>query len=151
MSFDLNPATDADYDFIWRVASTTMREYVHAIWGWDDDWQEQRFRAKFEASRWQVITVEGQSVGVMSVGRHASSISLDYLYLLPSFQGHGIGSTVVRRLIAEAHSQGVPLTLDVLRSNPNALRLYERLGLRVVIENEERFFLSTNAEGGDGP
>lgn len=87
----------------------------------------------------------------MSAGRHATSISLDYLYLLPEFQRRGIGSAVVRRLIAEAHSAGMPLTSDVLRSNPNALRLYERLGLTVMSENAERFFLSTNAEGSDEP
>ena len=87
----------------------------------------------------------------MSARRHAASISLDYLYLLSPFQGQGIGSAIVRRLIAEAYSADVPLTLDVLRSNPDALRLYERLGLKVVGENDERLFMSTNAEGRDGP
>lgn len=149
--FELRPATDEDYDFLWRVASTTMHRYVAAIWAWEDKWQEQRFRAKFDAPKWQIITVEGQDAGGMSVGWHATSVSLEYLYLLPSFQGQGIGSAAVRRLIAEAYSAGVPLTLDVLRSNPDALRLYERLGLRVVGENEERFFMSTNPEGSDGP
>ena len=149
MSFELRPAVEADYGYLWRVASTTMRGYVEAIWGWDEDWQEQRFRAKFKAPRWQIIAVEGREVGGVSVGRNASSVSLDYLYLLPDFQRRGIGSAVVRGLVAEARTLGVPLTLDVLLSNPDALRLYERLGLRVVGENEDRFFMSTGTRAED--
>ena len=145
MTFELRPATDADYDFLWRVASTTMRGYVEAIWGWDGPWQEQRFRGNFRAGSWRVIVVDGQDAGGLQAGHRPSDgdLCLANVYLLPAFQGDGIGSAVVRNLMADARAEGVPLTLNVLRSNPDALRLYERLGLRVVGENEERFFMST--------
>lgn len=44
MTFDLRPDADADHEFLWRVASTTMSGYVEAIMGWDEAWQERRFR-----------------------------------------------------------------------------------------------------------
>lgn len=151
--FDLRPATDTDYDFLWRVASTTMRGYVEAIWGWDEAWQERRYRGNFDACSWRVIVVDGQDAGGLQAESRPSDgdLFLENVYLLPPFQGRGVGNAVVRSLMADAQAEGVPLTLNVLRSNPDALRLYERLGLRVVGSNEERFFMSTNAEGSDGP
>ncbi len=146
--FDLRPAAEADYDFLWRVAATTMRGYVNAIWGWDEPWQERRFRSNFGVCAWRVIVVGSQDAGGLQAGIRPSDgdLFLGNVYLLPEFQNRGVGSMVVRGLMAEARDLGVPLTLDVLRSNPDARRLYERLGLRVVGENEERFFMSTNTE-----
>ncbi len=143
LRFDLRPATDADYDFLWRLAKETMQGYVHAIWGWDEDWQAQRFRGSFDASQWRVITVDGQNAGGLLAGLRPSDggLFLSNIYLLPGFQNRGIGSAIVQSLLAEARTSGLPLTLNVLKSNPDARRLYERLGLRVVRENAERFFM----------
>lgn len=148
MNFDLRPATEEDYDFLWRLASTTMREYVHAIWGWDDDWQEQRFRGNFAADAWRIIVADGQDAGGLQAALRPTEadLFLANLYLLPKFQNRGIGTEAVQGLLAEAQARNVPLTLNVLKSNPDALRLYERLGLRVVGENAERFFMSTEKD-----
>ena len=90
----------------------------------------------------------GQDAGGLQAGIRPSDgdLFLANVYLLPEFQNRGVGSMVVRGLMAEARDLGVPLTLNVLRNNPDARRLYERLGLHMVGENEERFFMSTNTE-----
>jgi len=49
--------------------------------------------------------------------------------------------------MAEAVAANLPFALTVLKSNPDARRLYERLGLRVDDENTERYFMSTAAPG----
>ncbi|MGI4791488.1 MAG: GNAT family N-acetyltransferase [Janthinobacterium lividum] len=146
--FELRPATEEDYAFLWRVASTTMRDYVHAIWGWDEAWQEPRFRSHFVAGAWRIIVVEGQDAGGLqaSLGPSDATLFLANIYLLPEFQNRGIGSAVVQGLVAEAEAKNVPLRLDVLKSNPDALRLYERLGLRVIGDNAERYFMSTEKD-----
>ena len=118
MMFDLRPATDADYDFLWRVASATMRGYVEAIWGWGQAWQERRFRGNFHMGSWRVIVVGGQDAGGLQAGIRSSEgdLCLANLYLLPPFQGRGVRSAVVRTLMADARAEGVPLTLNVLMS-----------------------------------
>ena len=130
-----------------------MHGYVEAIWGWDELWQEQRFRGNFSARAWRVIVLDGKDAGGLQAGLRASDgdLFLGNIYLLPEFQNRGVGSMVVRGLMAEARDLGVPLTLNVLRSNFDARRLYERLGLQVVGENEERFFMSTDIENRDEP
>ena len=147
--FELRPASEADYDFVWRVAATTMRDYVNAIWGWDEAWQEQRFRGNYSAAPWRVIVVDGQDAGATQYDRRPADgdLFLANIYLLPEFQRRGIGSAIVKGLMAEAIAANLPFALTVLKSNPDAKRLYERLGLRVVDENAERYFMSTELPG----
>jgi len=130
---------------MWLVASTTLREYVTAIWGWDEDYQIQRFRGNFGAAPWQVIVVDDKDAGGFQSGPPPSNdmLFLANIYLLPQYQRRGIGSKIIRDLIAQAGETDVPLKLNVLKSNPDALRLYERLGLAITGENDERYFMST--------
>jgi len=55
-------------------------------------------------------------------------------------QRQGIGTEVMRRLIAEASPTGRAVELAVVKINP-ALRLYERLGFRVTHEDDHKFYM----------
>ena len=145
--FDLRPAAESDYQFIWNLGKVTMHDYVDAIWGWDDAWQENRFRSNFDPGNWDVIVavsaVSGVDAGAIQVLTEPDEIYLSNIYLLPEWQGKGIGTLLVGLLIDRARASNVPLTLNVLKSNPRAKRLYERLGLTVVDESPEKFFMSS--------
>jgi hypothetical protein len=39
----MRPADASDKNFLWWLHRATMREYVDKTWGWNDDWQRQRF------------------------------------------------------------------------------------------------------------
>ncbi len=59
---------------------------------------------------------------------------LHKLYVLPSFQGSGIGKKLLSRVIQEGRAAGAPfLDLNVNRFNP-ARKFYERLGFRILQE-----------------
>ena len=53
--------------------------------------------------------------------------------LLPNYRGHGIGTALLRRLLAAAAHESEAVSLSVSKSNA-ALRLYERFGFTVVGE-----------------
>ena len=53
--------------------------------------------------------------------------------LLPNHRGSGIGTALLRRLLAEAARESEAVSLSVSESNP-ALRLYEQFGFVVVRE-----------------
>ncbi|WP_420456876.1 GNAT family N-acetyltransferase [Rubrivirga sp.] len=55
--------------------------------------------------------------------------------LLPGHRGRGVGTTVLRRLLAEARRESDAVSLSVSESNP-ALQLYRRLGFVVVGESK---------------
>ncbi|RUS92785.1 hypothetical protein DSM107010_72900 [Chroococcidiopsis cubana SAG 39.79] len=67
-------------------------------------------------------------------------VPLTKLYLLPDFQRRGIGTFLIRQLIAQAKALNAPLRLRVLAVNP-ARRLYEREGFSVQAQIEERIFM----------
>jgi ribosomal protein S18 acetylase RimI-like enzyme len=141
MTIQFRSATDADYDFLYNLTVATMKEYVAAIWGWDEAWQQNYFRETLPNKPWQVIVVDNVDVGAFVVEERPEEIYIANLYILPNFQKQGIGSEVVRRIQKRSNELGVPVALDVLRSNPNARRLYERLGFKTVKKTAERFLM----------
>lgn len=133
--FRLRPATDADYDFLYRLHVAAMRDLVARVWGWDDAWQERYFAAHFDAALSRIITVGGEDAGVVAVAWGAADAFLANIAILPPHQGRGFGAAVIRHVIAEAEARGLPVRLQVLKINP-ARRLYERLGFAVTGETE---------------
>lgn len=117
----LRPATLDDAPFAVRVTDACMRLYAEQTWGtWDG-------RADFDPSFDRIIQLGDTDIGLIGVCRHSDYWFLDKLYLLPSYQGRGLGGSLLRRLMQEAGAAQVPLRLTVLEVNP-ARRFYERHG-----------------------
>lgn len=132
----LRPATGDDHEFLWRLHRETMREYVEATWGWDEADQRERFRREFIAAEgWQVIVVAGEDAGRLVTERRGEDVYVANVQVRPDLQGRGIGTAVLRRIIGEAAREGLGVSLQVLRANRAARRLYERLGFAAVRED----------------
>ena len=71
--------------------------------------------------------VDGEPAGRLYIHRGPSEIRIVDIALLPEHRGGGVGTQLVRDLLAEADADGKSVTIHVERMNP-ALRLYERLG-----------------------
>ena len=56
----------------------------------------------------------------------------------PDYQGQGIGTAIIQKLIAQAALKMKPVFLQVLKVNP-AKKLYERLGFSVGSETSTHF------------
>ena len=84
-----------------------------------------------------VVTAYGVDVGRLRVVRTAELVELAGLQLLPAHQRRGIGTRIVRDLMAEAVASERRFGLSVEKDNPRAQALYERLGLVVVGEDDD--------------
>ena len=122
-----------------------METYIDATWGWDENTQRQRQQEEFAAYTYQVIEVAGQSVGTCIVRREPDCFYLSGLYLLPEYQGRGLGSLVLQSLLSEGEAHKLPIRLRVLRVNSHAQRLYERHGFTVTDETEIDFIVMEKA------
>ena len=109
-----------------------MRDVIEKTWGWDDAWQRKDFDRRFTQQAVSIIEVESRAAGSLWLETRADLVYVADLQVLPELQGRGIGTAVLRRLIADAAERGVSVALAVLPANPRAQRLYERLGFRVV-------------------
>lgn len=79
-------------------------------------------------------------------GTQYTGAELQKIYYLRGYTGKGLGSRLMRAVIAAVKNRGEPrLWLDVLKSNPDAMALYERLGFRRL---GERPFATTRGEIG---
>lgn len=138
----LRPAAAADYEELVRVyASTRAAELAQVTW-WDDeqklafcraqyDAQKAEYDARFPDAEYDVIELEGRTVGRVWIGRAEEEIRLLDIALLPEAQRHGLGAAVVGALIEEARASNKRLRHMVFMLNTGARRFYERLGFRV--------------------
>jgi len=145
MEILLRPATEDDYDFLWCLHRATMRLYVEKTWGWDEDWQIRYSQEHFDPTTLAIVESDGVPTGCISVKRGDGAIFLAAIELAPDYQNQGIGRKLIRSLLNEAASRGVPVELQVLKVNP-AQRLYERLGFVVVGETETHHIMRWTPE-----
>ena len=124
----LRPATPADSEFCFQLHKAAMRNYVDAIWGWDDQVQRDFHDRGFSPGRWQIITACGIDVGILDVEYLPAEIYLARIEILPDHQGDGIGTRFISALIDEAERKGQDLGLYVLTVNRRPRALYQRLG-----------------------
>lgn len=138
----LRPVAPEDDEFLLAVyASTREEELAQAAWppGAKEaflrmqlDAQRGEYEARFPDAQYDVILLDGWPAGRLWVGRTAEQIRLLDIALLPEAQGQGVGTLLVGRLIEEARRTGKSLRHMVFLYNPEAKRLYERLGFEVI-------------------
>ena len=128
MNLTLRAAAPADSEPLYGIHERAMRGYVEVAYGpWDDVDQRERWRASFDVTTHQVIEADGATAGTLAVVHSADHVFLSLIEVDPDFQGGGIGTSLVRTVMAQAAAAAVPARLQVLKVNP-ARRLYERLG-----------------------
>lgn len=140
----LRPATDADLDLAYRVKKAAFKQYVDQVWGWDENHQRQRHIRDFRPSTVRIITYLGDDVGWLDLRKHWRGLFLAAFYILPEYQGRGIGSSVLQQLLLEAETRKVPLKLGVLKVNTRARKLYENFGFKVESETDTHYMMTTS-------
>ena len=79
-------------------------------------------------------------VGRLYVARWQDEIRIVDIALLPPYRNTGLGTTILRDLLAEAAVAHKPVRIHVEKFNP-ALRLYERLGFVPIADKGVYLFM----------
>ena len=127
------PGTAEHYPFALKLYLTTMRPYTEELMAWDEAKQSASFARQWEPKDVTIITFQQETIGWLQVAVTPWEIWLQQMFISPEYQGRGIGTAVLTRLLIDWNSRGVPVKLSVLRNNP-ARRFYERCGFAVVAE-----------------
>lgn len=131
--FSLRPALPTDARWIAELRAVVMRPDLERLGRWDPIRVRERFLNAFQPEHTFVIAVEGQAVGVIAVRPEPDALWIEHFYIAPGFQGLGLGSGVLQRVMVESKDHR-PFRLNVLQGSP-ARRLYERHGF--VLETED--------------
>jgi len=140
----MRPANPEERDWLFKLHRTTMHELVEQVWGWDDAVQQRFFQNHLAAGNHSVIEQNGEIIGTVQIHRHDDHIFIGNIEIDPAFQGIGIGSEIIRSLMAEANASGHPVCLQVLKVNDRARRLYERLGFVITESTETHHRMTTS-------
>ena len=85
--FEVRQATPGDRDTLYRIKREAMRPYVEQVWGWDEEYQERRFRQGYDHSETQVVLVDGLAVGLLRVSERESAVFIDQVEIVPDLPG----------------------------------------------------------------
>ena len=104
-------------------------------------WREDRHqREPTNPERYTMVRRDGETIGFFAVRRDDDCLYLQTIQLVGAARGAGLGSQRMQHIHGLA--AGAPcVRLRVLRGNPGAKRLYERLGYEVVAEDDHAFVL----------
>ena len=136
-SLTFRRATEADIPFLLELRRQTMSEHLRAS-GVEPSETERRERVLVSFDCAEIILLAGAPVGLLKVVRNPGDWVLVQIQIVPEQQGRGFGSTILEKLLADAAQTRVSVSLSVLRTNP-ARKLYERLGFRIVGQNDHAY------------
>lgn len=149
MQFEIQEAAQEEWGEIQRVAQVAFPSTYEQILSPEQldymmDWMysEASLRRQIteEGHRYFVArTTEGTVVGYVSIQPEGEAVyHLQKIYVLPEWQGCGVGQRLFARALQEVRAalpQGGRMELNVNRSN-RAKGFYERMGMRVVREGD---------------
>ena len=126
LKFSLRPAIASDFEFIWQLRVTTLKEAISQSYGWDEPTQRS-YAAESLAGN--IVLVKSNRVGVITISDWSDQLHLTFVALLPQYQGRGLGSQLIKYARNKATVECKPLSLQVLKNNPAKL-FYEKHGFK---------------------
>ncbi|WP_434559475.1 GNAT family N-acetyltransferase [Pseudomonas sp. D2-30] len=133
MSFVWRPAEVGDVEFARQLTCSNMLPYYLRH---DLLWQDEAFDLAWVIRQNWILQRNEQALGFVSLSRDARALYIRELQIDEAFRRQGAGTWAIGQvwtMVANEHRPALRLT--VFKDNP-ARALYERMGLRVVGEDE---------------
>lgn len=109
-------------------------ELERILFAGDSPWSARAFHAELEAGGYYLaaLTDDGRLAGYAGLAVAGTpddwEASVHTIGVHPDFQGQGVGTALLRALLARADELNAPVILEVRTDNESAIRLYERHG-----------------------
>lgn len=140
LHFTLRPAMPEDRNFLYQLKKEVNLGYISAIWGWDEDYQQEEFDRDFQKrEEFSVIVSDDANAGFLQLQRGADFLNVAEIHLLPAFRGQGLGTAVLRYIQALGDKEELPVLIGCFRANQGARDLYLRLGFQPAGESDTHY------------
>ncbi len=137
----IRKACTSDSEFVFTVKKAAFQEYVEQVWGWDESYQRELHDRRFTTQDLRIIQFCGTDVGFLATSRTRATLKVNQLYILPEYQGRGIGTACMARVLDDASLRQKPVVLQVLKVNTRGVAFYQRLGFTIVGETTTHFLM----------
>ena len=149
-TIELRPISDNDLAFLEKLYASTREEEL-SVTGWSDQQKQEFIRMQFQAqhkfyqqqfigAQFDLIVLNGKTIGRLYVERRDDEIRIIDIALLPKYRNKGLGGKLLKDLLDEARTRQQPIRIHVERFNP-ALKFYERLGFAHIEDNGVYYLL----------
>jgi len=117
-------------------ASTRADEMAMVLWTDEQkrafcdmqfDAQDRHYRAHHPEAHFDMVLVDGEAAGRLTVDRGDRAVHVIDIAILPEFRNRGVATALLTELQEEARATDQPLVLQV-EVNNRAAELYRRLG-----------------------
>jgi ribosomal protein S18 acetylase RimI-like enzyme len=129
MNYKTRQATAGDYKFCHDITKQNMYDLLCKHWG---GWVDSAYKKGFVVDNIEIVLGDNKPVGYLSCKKEKDYIYIDNIQISSSFQGQGIGTSILKSLL-DKHSKCL-VQLTTFENNP-AKRLYERLGF-IIFEKD---------------
>jgi GNAT superfamily N-acetyltransferase len=129
------PASEADFEPLLALRIEVMREHLERVFRYKPSRAKRIFRGHFDEPGIRLILLEGERVGCVGFRRGDGEIKIDSFYLERRLHNTGLGTKILKVLLAEADAAGLPVRLEVLTGS-KADRFYLRHGFVKLSEDE---------------
>lgn len=126
-SWRFAPAAEAHFEPLLAIRIAVMREHLERVFRYDPERARRVFREHFAKPGLRLILVGNDIAGCVGFRVGEAEIKIDSFYLARHHHNRGLGTEILKVLLAEADAIGLPCELDVLLGSP-ADRFYERHG-----------------------
>lgn len=109
--------------------------------------QHRYYQEQFPDASFQLVLLGGQPAGRLYLHRRENELNIIDIALLPAYRNAGLGTALLREVLAEADAVNKPVRIHVECFNP-ALRLYERLGFSRIADTGVYFLMERPVGGG---
>jgi ribosomal protein S18 acetylase RimI-like enzyme len=146
VQFTLSPAGASDICFLYRLFESTRGQQFaqiplqpaqrEALVRMQFSAQQTGYRDQYPQSQDFIVMMDDRPAGRLWLNQSAAEIAIVDIAILPEYQGSGLGTSVLGRIVSDAARLGKTIRLRVDRINFRAARLYRRLGFEVVSGND---------------
>jgi GNAT superfamily N-acetyltransferase len=134
-SWRFGPTSEADFEPLLALRIEVMREHLERVFRYKPSRARRIFRGHFDEPGMRLILLGDERVGCVGFRRHEDEIKIDSFYLDRRLHGSGLGTKILKVLLAEADATGLPVRLEVLTGS-KADRFYTRHGFVKLKEDE---------------
>ncbi len=129
------PIAEADFEPLLRLRIDVMREHLERVFRYSPERAREFFRQAFDEPGMRLILLGDERIGCVGFRTEEDCLKIDSFYLERRFHNSGLGTTILKVLLAEADALGKSVRLEVLVGS-KADRFYLRHGFVKLRQDE---------------
>jgi len=127
--------SESDHNEAFLLYKAALKAVIEDAFGWNEDFQKDRFRDKYEPSWLYWIEANSQRVGYVCFFETPSELHVSLLIIFDDFRNKMYGRNIMETLQQRAFQKSLKVTLSSFKNNTGAIRFYKTMGYDIVAED----------------